>query len=204
MLNMYLNENSHLSSQNTYFLSLYFKLLNGIRREEYYLEVVKHEWEVRRFSGSKVVSLRSQYGQNCRNGRKRKIEVLWIECNILQIFNTSGEMCYGILICFRKLFWGLFFGRCIWGRFCFGKARGSNTTGINSVLLHLSQFNTFFQFLQSTLYPPPALLFKVKNDFLGWYRPWKTESQTAKIFTFSISVLEGSLSDLSRGYRFSH
>lgn len=43
MLNMYLSENSHLSSQNTYSLSLYFKLLSGIKREEYYIEVVKHE-----------------------------------------------------------------------------------------------------------------------------------------------------------------
>lgn len=25
--------------------------------------------------------MRSQYGQNCRNDRKRKIEVLWIKCS---------------------------------------------------------------------------------------------------------------------------
>lgn len=77
---------------------------------------------------------------------------------------------------------------------------------------HWNKFSTFtfvsvyyaFPISAEHFIPSPALFFKVKNDFLGWYRPWKTESQTSKTFTFSISVLEDSLSDLSRGYQFSH
>lgn len=131
-----------------------FKSLSDVCKEEYYyIEIVKHEWDLRSFSGSQVVYMRNQYRQNCRNERKKNREVLWIKCSLLWIkcFNPSGEFCYRIMICFRELFRGLFFGRCIWRRFCFGTARGANATGLNSGFSNSSLFNIFFQFLQSAL-----------------------------------------------------
>ena len=84
--------------------------------------------------------------------RGRKIEkYCGLNAVFCKCFNPSGEFCYRIMICFRELFQGLFFGRCIWRRFCFGTARGANATGLNSGFSNSSLFNVFFQFLQSGL-----------------------------------------------------
>lgn len=79
---------------------------------------------------------------------------MWIQRSILEMFEYFWEICYRILICFRKLFLRFVLWRMHLGRFYFGTAGGSSATGVNSGLLNLSQFNMFFQFCR-VLYNPP-------------------------------------------------
>lgn len=119
-------------------------------------------------------------------------------------FNPPGEFRYGIVICFRKSFWGVFFGGCLWRRFRFGTARGT-ATGMNSGFLNLSLLNVFFSSFCKVLYS----FYFIYLFLNGWkMTSWadvghgKLKAKALRYFSFPSLVLEERLSDWLVGISF--